>query len=316
MTVKNFNPDTGVYEKDNDAVLGLKYFFNNNPSEGYLHIRKYTRLDANDEYSFKPFFVTPDGVKVTGVKERTVYLGNGYYTGGTNEGLHVKDIAAPSEETYYVTVEPQVMMLSLRSTYAIHSDGSDEDPEQLTITKMDGNSETTQKVNVGNHTGMIEYTEKEGYFFGGWYEDEALTIPADFSNVDADMTVYAKYIPVSSVDVVVKRTGKTLNSVNLKTTVKMPTDAVAEVGFIYEFESNTELIIANEKSESYTGSILSIIFGGKRTKVYESSANWSLAGLGSRDTFTVTAYWITEDGTTVYVAPQTYTYFLGMLYEG
>ena len=46
--------------------------------------------------------------------------------------------------------------------------------------------------------------------FTGWFQDEALGTPADFSNVQSDMTVYAGYIPVKDVTLsLARKSGKT-----------------------------------------------------------------------------------------------------------
>lgn len=68
----------------------------------------------------------------------------------------------------------------------------------FTVTfNMDGGSSVpTQKVMHGEYIEEPPVPAKEGYIFGGWYLDEDLTKPWNFSEDTAEgsMTLYAKWI--------------------------------------------------------------------------------------------------------------------------
>ncbi len=303
--------DTNVYETVTEVraegqqsrTLGLSYFFNNTLETGYLNIQQYLDYSVDDmagkTFTMQPYFVTMDGVKVTGVTLRTVDTGNGTYipTGGT-EGLHVSD--APVGSGVSVYSQPSNQMLNLMSTYTV---SWDEAPAatQYTVTKVDGGSTVTQTVEPGDQTGQITYAGQSGKVFAGWFTDSACTLPADFSNVQGDMTVYAKYVdaPSTGVSVQSKRGGAT----TLKTTVTLDTDQFAQVGFAYDCNGDTGTAVAGEKTEKR--SLMGWFFGQGNT-TYQYSGSWSTGNLGFMDSFTITPYWVTLDGTTVYGEAESY----------
>ncbi len=302
--------DTNVYEtvtevraEGQQRILPLSHFFGETPATGYLNIQQYLDYEddnmANQTFTMQPYFVTMDSVKVTGVTVRTVDTGNGTYipTGGT-EGLHVSD--APVDSSVSAYSQPSNQMLNLMSTYTV---SWDEAPAatQYTVTKVDGGSTVTQTVEPGDQTGQITYAGQSGKVFAGWFTDSACTLPADFSNVQGDMTVYAKYVdgPSTGVSVQSKRGGAT----TLKTTVTLDTDQFAQVGFAYDCNGDTGTAVAGEKTEKR--SLIGWFFGQGNT-TYQYSGSWSTGNLGFMDSFTITPYWVTLDGTTVYGEAESY----------
>ena len=153
----------------------------------------------------------------------------------------------------------------------------------------------------GDQTGQITYTGQSGKVFAGWFTDSACTLPADFSNVQNDMTVYAKYVdaPSTGVSVQSKRGGAT----TLKTTVTLDTDQFAQVGFAYDCNGDTGTAVAGEKTEKR--SLMGWFFSQGNT-TYQYSGSWSTGNLGFMDSFTITPYWVTLDGTTVYGEAESY----------
>lgn len=235
---------------------------------GYLNAQQYQgAVEANQTFSFTPFWVTLDGVKVTGVKTREVNTNNGYAAPTTAEGnaLAVNDTIVATTVAQYTSGASKTRTLSLFSTFTINWDEDVpeepvepeetvvpeeivepeetvvpeeivepeetvvpkeivepeetivteetiepeetveiEEPEviEYIITKIDGKKVVdVQTVEAGNQAGNITNPEKKGYVFAGWYTDSKLKNPADFSDVQGDMTVYAKYISERSVKV-------------------------------------------------------------------------------------------------------------------
>lgn len=252
-------------------------------AEGWLHLQAYTgEIAAGEEFVFTPFFVTPDGVKVTGTTQRTMCFGNGTYTGG-NDGLHPED--APVESTVERYAQPAAQTLTLLPSYAMSWDNT----REYTVTKVDGGSTVTQTVEPGDQTGRITYAGQSGKVFAGWFADSACTLPAGFSDVQGDMTVYAKYVDAPQVSV--SRSGG-----KLKTTVTLDTDRFAQVGFAYDCNGETGTVVAGEKTEKR--SLLGWFFSQGNVS-YQFSGSWSAGNLGFMDSFTVTPYWVTLDGTRV-----------------
>lgn len=260
--------------------------------DGLLNVQKYSDYrDGNGtlapgyEYTVQPYFVTPDSVKVTGMKIRYVYLGNGRYT--ADGGLHVAD-----EETFSTTevyTQPSAARtLSLRSTFFISWDADEDVVEpEIVITKVDGGEVTSQTVEAGDQTGKIGYSEKDGYYFAGWFLDEALNVPADFSNVEESMTVYAKYISASDLRILVSVQGKHARDYDLSLSAQSGCQ-FAQAGFLCSFQGGTEDAQAGVDEDG--------LF----------SAIWSVSGLKNKSAFSVTPYWVTLDGTPVYAGQADY----------
>lgn len=272
---------------------------------GYLGVRKYTgSVESNQTITFTPYFVTPDGVKVTGTVTRTVATNDGYCKGSTASGMTVSDSPVVSKCTRYEAPASTASLLSLRSTYTLNWD--EPAATSYTVTKVDGGETTTQTVDSGDQTGKITYAGQTGKLFAGWFTDSAYTVPADFSHVQADMTVYAKYISAGSVSTEVALKNK--RSGELQGTVTMDEDLFSEVGLVWDYKGEREAVPAGSKTVKR--SLFSWLFGGE---TYQFSGVRNLAGLASRDTFTVTPYWVTQDGTVVHGAASTYMYYLNMI---
>ena len=277
--------------KHYQTLTPASFFGTNVDAESLLHVQPYTgTIAAGGSFVFTPFFVTPDGVKVTGVTERTVNFGNGTYT-GNEDGIYPNDVREGSTAELYSAASAN--RLTLQSSYALMWDATPA-ATQYTVTKVDGGSIATQTVEPGDQTGQITYTGQSGKVFAGWFTDSACTLPADFSNVQGDMTVYAKYVdgPSTGVSVQSKRGGAT----TLKTTVTLDTDQFAQVGFAYDCNGDTGTAVAGEKTEKR--SLMGWFFSQGNT-TYQYSGSWSTGNLGFMDSFTVTPYWVTLDGTRV-----------------
>ena len=300
--------DDTVYEKiDVDYADGrhveknLDDFFSDLQGNGLLHMQRYSgEIAANGSFAFTPFFVTMDSVRVTGTETRTVSFGDGtFHNDGSTGGLSVSDAPNDFKPELY-TSSAAANSLTLLSSYAV---SWDEAPAatQYTVTKVDGGSTATQTVEPGDQTGQITYAGQSGKVFAGWFTDSACTLPADFSNVQGDVTVYAKYVdaPSTGVSVQSKRGGAT----TLKTTVTLDTDQFAQVGFAYDCNGDTGTAVAGEKTEKR--SLMGWFFSQGNT-TYQYSGSWSTSNLGFMDSFTITPYWVTLDGTTVYGEAESY----------
>ena len=158
-------------------------------------------------------------------------------------------------------------------------------------------------VQPGDLTGELAYTEVAGKLFAGYFLDEACTVPADFSNVQEDITVYAKYVSDSYLQV--KYTEKGLfrvTGVNLFSAVSSGRD-FAEVG-----------ILVNDQPIDTRCASRYLIFQTARTMFGLSKSDrlvigeYSLRNAESGTQLVVTPYWVTLDGTTVTGTQRTLAY--------
>ena len=159
----------------------------------------------------------------------------------------------------------------------------------VTITVNVNGNVTEIKGDAGDYTGKIETPKQENKLFAGWYTDEACTVPADLTNVENDVTLYAKFIKASDVKISTVKTKLLSNS--FKTTVSAKG----------EFESASFVCKMGSKTINVNGTKTASGFVGE----------WSTnAKLISKVVITPT--FVTADGTTVYGEAQTFTYILGL----
>ena len=190
---------------------------------------KLTAVPKRAGYTFKGWYADPANIyKITSIKmtgDKTVYAGwikNDDYSGGSNvnvqytltyntkggialssskhyAGSTVKLTAVPTREGYtfdgwysdYALTEriTSVKMTGDKTVYA----GWKEDHIVVIIT--DGRERTEVKtVSDGGRITEPKDPKKDGYTFGGWFADQALTVPFNFSKpVTTDIAVYAKW---------------------------------------------------------------------------------------------------------------------------
>lgn len=272
-------------------------------ADAYLYVYDFTAFVRNPEQvRFSAFFVTPDGIRVEGVKYRD--LSKDSTKDNVEDKLTKNNFVRDAIDTNCVCTDKytadtaDVMSyapLMMRSAYSVNADI----PDYYTITKIDGENVETQKVEAGCQTGAVTYTEKEGYIFAGWFTDEACTVAADFSDVQADMTVYAKY--VSAKDVRVTLTGV---SKYMTASVSAPRTGVPALCMSYTLDGNTTDVTLR-KSSGILGALGKLL--GSKNSTY--TASWNMRTLSNGDTFTVTTYWVTEDGTMVEIETASFIYF-------
>lgn len=160
--------------------------------------------------------------------------------------------------------------------------------DEFTITKICGNLIEEQVITAGDWTGKVSYTDAEGQMFAGWYADAELTVPADFSDVQSDMTVYAKYISDDYLTVYVEQ-GK--NELTLYAAVNA--DIYSEYGFVYNEES-----VALSGVKKVYGNTAQKLFGVNGVLICDTFQPKNLA----EGVSVVIPYAVTADGTIVYGA--------------
>ena len=148
----------------------------------------------------------------------------------------------------------------------------------------------------GDITGEIEYAGVDGMLFAGWFTDSRYTSAADFTYVEEDITVYAKYVSDSYLQV--ERVSPRLRGDEYLVTA-IDSEDYAETGFII----NDEAYTVYEYSSRLGLYSARLLFGrgvGARAKLM-------FIEFPDGDEITVTPYWVTLDGTTVYGTTETYS---------
>ena len=312
--------------KNGTVIYSIDYsnfgsYFNKNSclNVGYADISDYIIPGA--ELEIKAFFITKDGFLVTGAKTRKIlFAGNEddeyvRFTGWTSspEGGNTKTGIVSGDPPYPVFAEQEVpddddtdgdgkgrTLGFARSLKLVLP----EDKITYTVKKFDGTEELDpQTVEPGARSGEINYPEKDGYLFTGWFQDEALSVPADFSDVQGDMTVYAGYIPKKDVTLsLARKTGKT-GDVTFTATVSIKnTNKFREVGVFCDHSGETTEEALTKKTYVNVGSTSSPKY------TYKFSGPVEVKSLAATDSFTASVYWVTKDGTRVREAARTCTY--------
>lgn len=267
------------------------------------------RLDADQFASFKnegityrPYWITLDGVRVDSVRSRTLTFREGSETPIYNPSQTGKYSA---EYTYVNT--PAAQTLSFR-TCMLADDSQPVVDERLTVTVVDGSNTTQVKVAPnGSVRDQVAYQAPAGKVFAGWFADQAYTTPADLDQVTEDTTIYAKYVSDSYLDLDYSRTGLfRLRGVTLISAVDNPANYQAS-GFI----------VGDQKVDvSYASRYLifktpASLFGAARDAKL-MLADKSLSGTGDLE---VTPYWVTLDGTEVHGVTHTLHYNTRTIWE-
>lgn len=267
------------------------------------------RLDAqqfenfkSDGITYRPYWITLDGVRVDSVRSRTLTFREGSATPIYDPNQTGKYSA---EYTYMNT--PAAQTLNFR-TCMLADDSQPVVDERLTVTVVDGSNTTQVKVAPnGSVRDQVAYQAPAGKVFAGWFADQAYTTPADLDQVTEDTTIYAKYVSDSYLDLDYSRTGLfRLRGVTLISAVDNPANYQAS-GFI----------VGDQKVDvSYASRYLifktpASLFGAARDAKL-MLADKSLSGTG---TLEVTPYWITLDGTEVHGVTHTLHYNTRTIWE-
>lgn len=266
------------------------------------------RLDAqqfenfkSDGITYRPYWITLDGVRVDSVRSRTLTFREGSETPIYNPSQTGKYSAG---YTYVNT--PAAQTLSFR-TCMLADDSQPVVDERLTVTVVDGSNTTQVKVAPnGSVRDQVAYQAPAGKVFAGWFADQAYTTPADLNRVTQDTTIYAKYVSDSYLDLDYSRTGLfRLRGVTLISAVDNPNYQAS--GFI----------VGDQKVDvSYASRYLIFktpanLFGAARDAKL-MLADKSLSGTGDLE---VTPYWVTLDGTEVHGVTHTLHYNTRTIWE-
>lgn len=295
LNPKNFGSEETGYIVCNDVTSALK---------GYQQ--------GETDLTIQPYFVTIDGVKVTGTVERTMNY--------QEVGLPVvqADTTVDSVTSKYVEEPAKLMrMLSLAPNLmlGVPETAEEETPETYTITKIVNGKTEEQIVEAGSCVGEITYPEAAGKVFTGWFMDAGYKTPADFTDIESDMTVYAKYVSDAYLNVFAESKYGLLTGSKIEMCFAVPDTEFESVGFVYEAKGEENVLSVVSYSQRKNLKTARVLFGSKVAKDAKLViGSIAAAGMTNGTSITVRAYWTTLDGTTVYGQAETVTFRKGLLW--
>lgn len=281
--------------------------------------------DAGRKVVFTPYWITLDGMKVTGTTTRTCQ------SDGPGNRV-VKMIAEAKSGSTIMPANTAVQML-LTACGNVAVDGSENAPsasvdpidpidpfvpidpidpvtpvdpvepaKQFSVTVYDGGSVYTLSAEAGEDiSSRLVSAGMHGMRFAGWFLDERSTAAAELKNVQGDMDVYAKYVSDTYLTLRYRNVGL-FRSRNVKLYAALDSTDYAEAGFVIDGKA----VSCPITKDAYTAFFL---YGSTvREDNTLVSYTYGTSDLRYGDTVEITPYWVTLDGTTVYGTTQTLTY--------
>jgi lysophospholipase L1-like esterase len=269
-----------------------------------LEVPKEYWAEAGTEITFTPYWITMDGVKVTGTATRTCrYEGIGPDTDPKYSKIgKIADDAQHISRAEAVEAAQAAMLTLLDTCSIIAEPDTPVEPETVTVTVVDNGDVREQTFERGDLTGKLEYTGADGMRFAGWFADEACTEPAQLSDVQADMTVYAKYVSDAYLQMKYVEQ-RWLSSRELQLMSALDSEDYAQTGFVI----NGVEIPAASVSSRYGIYTARFLFSSVSRNAKLAVLKYDVSGLRRGETLEITPYWVTLDGTTVYGTTRTLT---------
>lgn len=267
-----------------------------------LEVPKEYWTEADTQITFTPYWITMDGVKVTGTATRTCrYEGIGPDTDPKYSKIgKIADDAQHISRAEAVEAAQAAMLTLLDTCSIIAEPDTPVEPETVTVTVVDNGDVREQTFERGDLTGKLEYAGADGMRFAGWFADEACTEPAQLSDVQADMTVYAKYVSDAYLQMKYVEQRR-LSSRELQLMSALDSEDYAQTGFVI----NGVEIPAASVSSRYGIYTARFLFSSVSRNAKLAVLKYDVSGLRRGASLEITPYWVTLDGTTVYGATRT-----------
>ena len=280
--------------------------------DGYIGLYHWTDgafYQKDAAFSFQPYWITLDGIRVTGTSVRTcTYRGT-----GTTDDHQSLGISAKPTGSACTVVSAAETTIRFAETYSLDAATDapvappEPEPETVTLTLHEGTSTRSITVLTGDQRGKVAPAELGGKVFAGWYTDDAYRTPADLSNVQENRTLYGKYVSYNYLRVEYQRNSFLQgNSITLLSAVDGR--GFAETGFVI----NGKRVAVPQLTERFRVFTAQMVFGRSVSRdALLMTMPYSLQGLQRGAAIEITPYWVTPDGTTVYGEARTliYEYF-------
>ena len=280
--------------------------------DGYIGLYRWTDgafYQKDAAFSFQPYWITLDGIRVTGTSVRTcTYRGT-----GTTDDHQSLGISAKTTGSACTVVSAAETTIHFAETYSLDATTDapiappEPEPKTVTLTLHEGTDTRTLTVLTGDQRGKVAPAELGGKVFAGWYTDDAYRTPADLSNVQENRTLYGKYVSYNYLRVEYQRNSFLQgNSITLLSAVDGR--GFAETGFVI----NGKRVAVPQLTERFRVFTAQMVFGRSVSRdALLMTMPYSLQGLQRGAAIEITPYWVTPDGTTVYGEARTliYEYF-------
>lgn len=280
--------------------------------DGYIGLYRWTDgafYQKDAAFSFQPYWITLDGIRVTGTSVRTcTYRGT-----GTTDDHQSLGISAKTTGSACTVVSAAETTIRFAETYSLDAATDapaappEPEPKTVTLTLHEGTSTRSITVPTGDQRGKVAPAELGGKVFAGWYTDDAYRTPADLSNVQENRTLYGKYVSYNYLRVEYQRNSFLQgNSITLLSAVDGR--GFAETGFAI----NGKRVAVPQLTERFRVFTAQMVFGRSVSRdALLMTMPYSLQGLQRGAAIEITPYWVTPDGTTVYGEARTliYEYF-------
>lgn len=280
--------------------------------DGYIGLYRWTDgafYQKDAAFSFQPYWITLDGIRVTGTSVRTcTYRGT-----GTTDDHQSLGISAKTTGSACTVVSAAETTIRFAETYSLDAATDapvappEPEPETVTLTLHEGTSTRSITVLTGDQRGKVAPAELGGKVFAGWYTDDAYRTPADLSNVQENRTLYGKYVSYNYLRVEYQRNSFLQgNSITLLSAVDGR--GFAETGVVI----NGKRVAVPQLTERFRVFTAQMVFGRSVSRdALLMTMPYSLQGLQRGAAIEITPYWVTPDGTTVYGEARTliYEYF-------
>lgn len=277
--------------------------------DGYIGLYRWTNSTFYQEdatLSFQPYWITLDGIRVTGTSVRTcTYRGS-----GTTDAYQSLTVSSETIDSICTAVSAAETTIRFAETYSLDATTDapvappEPEPETATLTLHEGTDTRSITVLTGDQRGKIAPTELGGKVFAGWYTDDTYRTPADLSNVQENRTLYGKYVSYNYLRVEYQRNSFLQgNSITLLTAIDGR--GFAETGYII----NGKRVAVQQLTERYRVFTAQMVFGRSVSRdALLMTMPYSLQGLQRGTAIEITPYWVTPDGTTVYGEARTLVY--------
>lgn len=280
--------------------------------DGYIGLYRWTDgafYQKDAAFSFQPYWITLDGIRVTGTSVRTcTYRGT-----GTTDDHQSLGISAKTTGSACTVVSAAETTIRFAETYSLDAATDapaappEPEPKTVTLTLHEGTSTRSITVPTGDQRGKVAPAELGGKVFAGWYTNDAYRTPADLSNVQENRTLYGKYVSYNYLRVEYQRNSFLQgNSITLLSAVDGR--GFAETGFVI----NGKRVAVPQLTERFRVFTAQMVFGRSVSRdALLMTMPYSLQGLQRGAAIEITPYWVTPDGTTVYGEARTliYEYF-------
>ena len=316
-TKKNGELSKQIYVNDGLIATSATAVSEGARDKGYIGMYHLTDEEfaefTSNKFIFTPYWVTLDGIKVTGVLERTC----GYIERGNNAtGIQIvggKDKNVSSDVAPVSSPSTQSLMFVAAYSYDANPDSPVDpidpidpidpvDPPEAEIVVTIHDDDSVYELNVEPGEDITDRVTYSGTgLFAGWYTDDAYTVPADLTDVTESMSIYAKY--VSDGYLQVKYVAQGLFRVRGITLISAVEPDMRESGFIVNGEKVDSISMGRRINLGSAGYLFDV-----DSDALLMVGNYSLWNTANGEEIEITPYWVTADGTTVYGTTRVLTY--------